>query len=68
MTKEDSTIDEMVIHIYSNASLVEQDQSWDIARAIWGPNGQWDKVTANIAESDERATYKTSIKFSSRVE
>lgn len=63
LTSEDGTIDEIVLHFYSNSSLVEQGQTWDIASAVWGPNGEHDSVTASIAKNDERETYQTSIEY-----
>jgi len=65
LAEEDSTIDEMIIHFYSDETLVEQGETWDIASAIWGPEGVRDNITASIAKNDERNTYKTSIQYGS---
>ena len=59
ITKKDKEVDELMIFLYSDKALKED--AYDVARAIWAPNGNLGEVTPKIAQTNTRTNYKTTI-------
>ncbi|MBN2081452.1 hypothetical protein JW859_04500 [bacterium] len=53
---KDADIDEIVVFVYTVPDLVGE--AFDVAKAEWAPDGKWGSTTPEIAESNDRGSYK----------
>ncbi len=67
ITGRDGDIDEIVVWLYSDRKLVEN-KDWDVATATWAPQGELGRITPNIAETNDRSSYKISIQIKANLE
>jgi len=56
LASDDVDIDEMILWLYSDQEI--SDGPYDIGTAIWAPNGKLGNVDANIAQNNNRESYK----------
>lgn len=66
ITTKDSDIDEITLFLYSDKELV--DGMYDVATATWAPYGSLGNVTPEIARSNNRTSYKISIRMKEKLE
>ena len=66
ITGRDRDIDEIVLFFYSDKGLVNE--AYDVARAIWAPGGETGAVTSDIATTDDRADYRTTVEIKDNLE
>jgi len=59
ITTKDKEVDEVIIDLYSDKAII--DTMYDVANAVWAPQGELGNVTADIAHSNDRSGYKTTI-------
>lgn len=52
-------IDEIIVFVYTVPELV--DEPYDVAKAEWAPGGKWGSTTPEIAESNDRSSYKLNL-------
>lgn len=55
----DADLDEVTVFLYSEPASVGG--VWDIGTALWAPGGKRGNVTAVIASSNDRSTYRTVV-------
>lgn len=67
ITSKDNDIDEISLFLYSDKELVK-DGWYDVARATWAPGGELGSVTPEIARSNNRHDYKTTIQVADNLE
>ena len=67
ITSNDNDIDEITLFFYSDKELVK-DGWYDVARATWAPGGELGNVTPEIAHSNNRSNYKTTIQVEDNLE
>lgn len=56
MTSDDLDIDEIILWLYSDKEI--SNSTFDIGTAVWAPNGKSGDIDANIAENNNRDSYK----------
>lgn len=66
ITGQDNDIDEIVLFFYSDKELVNE--AYDVARAVWAPGGKTGEVTPEIATTDDRTGYRTTIETKDNLE
>jgi len=66
ITSKDNDIDEISLLLYSDKELANG--MYDVARATWAPGGELGNVTPEIAQSNIRSDYKTTIQVADNLE
>lgn len=66
ITQKDNDIDEITLFLYSDEEL--SSGSYDIGTATWAPKGKLGNVTPEIAESNDRTSYETTIQIKENLE
>lgn len=66
LTNQDGDIDEIILNLYSDKESING--MYDVASAIWAPGGELGNVNANIARSNNRSGYKTTIQIKDNLE
>lgn len=66
ITSKDKDIDEITIFLYSDKEIIGQ--AYDVAKATWAPGGKLGNVTPEIAKTNTRNGYKTSIEIKENLE
>ncbi len=66
ITGKDKNIDEIILNIYSDNDSISG--MYDVANAIWAPQGELGHVNADIASSNDRDAYKTTITIKENLE
>jgi hypothetical protein len=56
LTSDDADIDKIILWFYSSKEALNN--PYDIGTAIWAPNGKLGNLDANIAENNNRESYK----------
>ena len=67
ITNRDGNIDEIVIWLYSDKQLIGN-MGWDVATATWAPKGELGNMTEQIAETNNRSSYETTIRIKDNLE
>lgn len=65
ITSNDNDIDEIGLLLYSDKEL---SGAYDVAMATWAPIGQLGNVTPEIAQSNDRTSYETTIQIKENLE
>ncbi len=66
ITSKDNDIDEISLLLYSDKELANG--MYDVATATWAPNGNLGNITPEIARSNNRNNYKTTIQIKENLE
>ncbi len=66
ITQKDNDIDEITLFLYSDKEL--SSGSYDIGTATWAPKGKLGNVTPEIAQSNDRTSYETTIQIKENLE
>jgi hypothetical protein len=66
ITAKDDDIDEISLLLYSDKELASG--AYDVAMATWAPSGKLGNVTPEIAQSNNRTTYETTIQIKENLE
>jgi len=66
ITSKNNNIDEIILWLYSDKKLING--AYDVATAIWAPNGQLGNITSKIAKNNIRDSYKISIQVKENLE
>ncbi len=66
ITSKDNDIDEISLLLYSDKELASG--MYDVAMATWAPNGKLGNITPEIAQSNNRNNYKTTIQIKENLE
>lgn len=59
IVSKDKDIDEITLFLYSDKKIING--AYDVATAIWAPNGKWGSTTPEIAQNNDRSNYKIVI-------
>lgn len=66
ITSRDNDIDEIYLFLYSDKALVSR--AYDVAMATWVPDGEVGNVTPEIAQNNNRSSYKITIQIRPNLE
>lgn len=66
ITAENNDIDEISLLLYSDKELANS--VYDVAMATWAPRGKLGNVTPEIAQNNDRSSYKTTIRVKENLE
>ena len=66
ITSQDGDIDEISLLLYSDKELVGE--GYDVARATWAPDGKLGNITSEIAENNDRSSYRITIQTRENLE
>jgi len=66
ITQKDDDIDEIILFLYSDKEL--SDGPYDIGKATWAPKGKLGNITPEIAKSNNRSSYETTIQIKENLE
>jgi|GEM_PF-1804599 len=61
VTKNDGDIDAITLFLYSDKKLI--DGQWEVARAVWGPNGEWAGISSKVAGSNDRTSHSITLEI-----
>lgn len=61
LTERNPDLDEIGLRLYTSKDAFDNGP-YDIGMAVWAPNGQMGGVTPEIARSNDRTTYKISVR------
>lgn len=65
VTRADPNIDEVAVLAYDRKE--DADGAYTLGRMVWAPNGVWAGMTAKIAASNDRSSYKYNADIKDRV-
>ncbi len=61
VTSSDGDIDAITLFLYSDRTLI--DGKWEIAHAVWGPNGEWAGIGARVAGTNDRRSHSIALEI-----